>query len=69
MLLQENIFVVGPHGGKMDSVKVDSFTGDLQASCHSGTEWRSLLAYCSLLRVTWDRERYNSRQNLQVSMS
>ena len=57
MLLQENTFVVGPHGGKMDSVKVDSFTGDLQASCHSGTEWRTLLAYCSLLRVTWDRER------------
>ena len=39
--------MVGPHGGKMDSVKVDSFTGDLQASCHSGTEWRSLLHIAS----------------------
>lgn len=26
--VQERTYVVGPHGGKMDSIKVDSFTGD-----------------------------------------
>ena len=37
--------MVGPHGGKMDSVKVDTFTGGLQAFCHSGTEECSLAAW------------------------
>ena len=26
--MQERIYVVGPNGGKLDSVKVDNFTGD-----------------------------------------
>ena len=28
---QERTFVVGPHGGKLGSIKVDSFTGDAHA--------------------------------------
>ena len=29
--VQERTYVVGPHGGKLNSVKVDSFTGDAHA--------------------------------------
>ena len=36
VFLQERTFVVGPHGGKQDTVKIHNFTGD---ACVTSKSW------------------------------